>query len=122
MYEMPTANEVVLSCTTGASEREPSVHVLLADSNERTRAARARQLRDAGLRVSAASTSFEAIVKASCHVPDVILLDRSISTIEAAQTSELLTTCPVTSHIPVIPLTAGRPVPKRVLAGLRRRP
>jgi CheY-like chemotaxis protein len=93
-----------------------ATHVLIADTNARTLAARAEQLLAAGLKVSQARTSFEAIVKASCHVPDFILLDGSLRELNTADTFQLLTTCPVTSHIPIFRLSPGRRVPRRVLA------
>ena len=92
-----------------------TAHVLIADTNARTLAARAEQLLAAGLKVSRARTSFEAIVKASCHVPDFILLDGSLRELNAADTLQLLTTCPVTAHIPIFRLSPGRRVPRRVL-------
>jgi DNA-binding response OmpR family regulator len=90
-------------------------HVLIADTNARTLAARAAQLLAAGFKVSQARTAFEAIVKASCHVPDFILLDRSLGDINEAETRALLTMCPVTAHIPIYRLSPGRRVPRRVL-------
>ena len=94
--------------------------VLIADADAVSREIREAQLRAAGVRVSVARTGFEAIVKASCHVPDVILLDDSLNDIEAAETGRLLTTCPVTSHIPVVRLLRGRRLPRRILTRLRR--
>jgi CheY-like chemotaxis protein len=91
-------------------------HVLIADANDRTLAVRAEQLTAAGLRVSRARTSFEAIVKASCHVPDCILLDGSLTDLDPADTLQLLLTCPVTKDIPIFRLTPGRRVPARVVA------
>jgi CheY-like chemotaxis protein len=99
-----------------------STHVLIADTNARTLAARAAQLLAAGLKVSLARTSFEAIVKASCHVPDFILLDGSLGDINEAETRALLTTCPVTAHIPIFRLSPGRRVPRRVLAATLGQP
>ena len=99
-----------------------ALHVLIADANARTRAARVEQLVAAGLRVSMARTSFEAIVKATCSVPDLILLDGSLAEIDAAETGQMLTSCPVTSHIPVYRLAPGRRVPQRILAATRRLP
>jgi CheY-like chemotaxis protein len=96
--------------------------VLIADADAVSREIREAQLRAAGVRVSVARTGFEAIVKASCHVPDVILLDDSLNDIEAAETGRLLTTCPVTSHIPVVRLLRGRRLPRRILTRLRRPP
>jgi CheY-like chemotaxis protein len=95
-------------------------HVLIAGGDESSRELREAQLRAAGFRVSTARTGFEAIVKASCQVPDLILLDDSLSDIEPNETGRLLTTCPVTSHIPVVRLAAGRQVPQRMLTRLRR--
>jgi CheY-like chemotaxis protein len=97
-------------------------HVLIADTNARTLAARAAQLLEMGLKVSMARTSFEAIVKASCHVPDFILLDGSLREINEAETRALLTTCPVTAHIPIYRLSPGRRVPRRVLAATLGQP
>jgi CheY-like chemotaxis protein len=94
--------------------------VLVADSNPRTRASRTAQLIAAGLRVSIAQTAFEAIVKASCHIPDLILLDGSLAELDAATARQLLATCPTTSHIPVFTLAPGRLVPQRVLASTQR--
>jgi DNA-binding response OmpR family regulator len=98
----------------------PAPHVLIADTNARTLERRAEQLLAAGLKVSQARTSFEAIVKASCNVPDFILLDGSLVDLNAAETRLLLTTCPMTAHIPVFRLAPGRPVPRRVLAATLR--
>ena len=95
-------------------------HVLVADGNADSAERRESQLRAAGFRVSVARTGFEAIVKASCHLPDLILIDDSISGIEAADTGRMITTCPATAHIPIVRLTRGRRVPSRVFARLRR--
>ena len=95
--------------------------VLIADAEPESRSAREQQLRAAGFRVAVARTGFEAIVKASCHVPDIILIADSIGEDEASETERLLTMCAMTAHIPVIPVTGGRRVPRRVLSGLCRR-
>lgn len=95
-------------------------HVLVADGDAATRAAREAQLRAAGLRVSVARTGFEAIVKASCHLPDLILLDDSLNDIERTETARLLQTCPATAHIPIVRLVRGRGVSRRVLTRLTR--
>ena len=52
--------------------------VLIADANPRSRQRRTHQLEDRGFRVAVARTSFEAIVKASCRLPDLILVDASL--------------------------------------------
>jgi CheY-like chemotaxis protein len=97
----------------------PSRHVLVADANASSRAQREQQLLAAGLRVSVARTAFEAIVKACCLVPDLILLDSALADIEATETGHLLTMCPVTAHIPVVRLVRGRRVPQRLVTGVR---
>ena len=94
--------------------------VLIADGDAVSRDIREAQLRAAGLRVSVASTGFEAIVKASCKVPDVILLDDSLGGIDAAETIRMLTTCPTTAHIPIVRLLRGRRLAQRMLSRLRR--
>jgi CheY-like chemotaxis protein len=97
-----------------------TLHILIADGNPASRELREAQLRSAGFRVSVARTGFEAIVKASCQTPDMILLDESLSDLLAAETGRFLTTCPVTSHIPVVRLTRGRRLPQRMLTRLRK--
>jgi CheY-like chemotaxis protein len=102
---------------------EPDVHtrghVLVADGNDGSRERRRLQLESAGYRVSLARTGFEAIVKATCHVPDLILIDESISDIEADETGRMIRTCPVTAHIPIVRMARGRRVPARVFARAR---
>jgi CheY-like chemotaxis protein len=102
-------------------ERDGSArgHVLIADGNDASRQRRRVQLEAAGYRVSLARTGFEAIVKATCHVPDLILIDESISDIEADETGRMIRTCPVTSHIPVVRLARGRRLPARVISRVR---
>jgi CheY-like chemotaxis protein len=94
--------------------------VLVADADPTSRQEREQHLRSAGVRVVSARTGFEAIVKASCQMPDLIVLDESLGENEVAETARLLTICPVTAQTPVICLRSGRRVPLRVLAGLRR--
>ena len=94
-------------------------HVLVADGDAASRERRQMQLEAAGYRVSVARTGFEAIVKATCHVPDLILIDESIADIEPAETGRLITTCPVTAHIPIVRVSPGRRVPQRVFARIR---
>lgn len=120
MSDLQTSDGSVVGRMTEAASRFNGSHVLIADGNAESRDRRQVQLRDAGFRVSVARTGFEAIVKASYHVPDLILIDDSLADIEASETGRLLTTCPVTAHIPVIRLSAGRRVPQRVFSAMRR--
>ena len=90
--------------------------VLIADADPQSRLRRSRQLPDRGFRVTVARTAFEAIVKASCYVPDLILVDGSLGDADAQETSELLSKCPATAHIPIVRLTPGRRLPTRIFA------
>jgi len=90
--------------------------VLIADADAGSRRKRTEQLGRRGFRVAVARTPFETIVKASCHLPDLILLDASLGAEGARETTELLSTCPATAHIPIVQLTPGRRLPTRVLA------
>lgn len=96
------------------------VHVLVADANPASRADREQQLLAAGVRVSVARTAFEAIVKACCLTPDLILLDSALSDIDASETSQLLALCPMTAQIPVLRLSSGRRLSQRLVTGMRR--
>jgi len=90
--------------------------VLIADPDSESCTRRADQLRERGFRVAIARTPFEAIVKASCHLPDLILVDLRLGAEAVDETTELIKTCPATAHIPIIRLSAGRRLPPRVFA------
>lgn len=94
--------------------------VLIADGDGVSRDIREAQLRSVGFRVSVARTAFEAIVKASCHMPDVILIDNSLEGLDTADTIRMLTFCPTTAHIPIVRLVRGKRLPQRILTRLRR--
>ena len=94
--------------------------VLIADADPASLLDREQHLRAAGAGVLTARTGFEAIVKASCQLPDLIVLDESLGDLEVAETARLLTCCPVTAQTPVLCLRTGRKVPVRLLASLRR--
>ena len=95
--------------------------VLIADANGRSRVRRAQLLEDRGFRVAVARTGFETIVKASCHLPNIILVDGSLGDGGVEETTELLSTCPATAHIPIVRLTPGQRLPSsRALAAASR--
>jgi len=118
MADVQANQESFLHTVSASMTPDRARHILIADANPASRGIREMQLRSAGFRVSVARTGFEAIVKASCHLPDVILLDDSLGDLLAADTGQLLTGCPVTSHIPVVCLPRGRKVPQRILTRL----
>lgn len=92
---------------------------LVADADAESRQRRVRQLVDRGFRVTVARTGFEAIVKASCHLPDVILVDLSLGDTDVQETTRLLATCPATAHIPIVRIARGRRLPARLHATAR---
>ena len=121
MSQMPTSARAAVGLMTPRfSSTGHTPHVLIADADPASRQERERHLRAAGARVLTARTGFEAIVKASCQMPDLIVLDESLGEVEVTETARLLTICPVTAQTPVLCLRSRRKVPLRVLAGLRR--
>ena len=121
MSQMPTSARASVGLSTPrhtAGGHTP--HVLVADADPTSRQEREQHLLAAGARVISARTGFEAIVKASCQMPDLIVLDESLGDIEVAETARLLTICPVTAQTPILCLRTRRRVPLRVLSGLRR--
>jgi CheY-like chemotaxis protein len=122
MSQLPTIlRDSVGQATTRVSSGRHTPHVLVADANPTSRQEREEHLRAAGARVLTARTGFEAIVKASCQMPDLIVLDESLGEVEVAETARMLTICPVTAQTPVLCLRSRRRVPLRILAGLRRK-
>jgi len=117
MSELQTATTELLPIPSAAAAIAlPLILVADADASSRTR--RTQQLEDRGFRVAVARTAFEAIVKASCHLPDLILVDPSLGD-GLNETTKLLSTCPATAHIPIVRLRTGRAVPSRVFSTAR---
>jgi CheY-like chemotaxis protein len=118
---MPTLEKRTAPTAADHLETRTAGHVLVADGEATSREPLVSELRSAGFRVSIARTGFEAIVKASCHLPDLILLDEHLPDMGASDTGRLITTCPVTSHIPIVRVRSGRRLPKSVFRQLNRR-
>ena len=114
MSELQTAT--VVSTDPAPADALVQPLALVADPDAASRARRADQLQGRGFRVALARTPFEAIVKASCLLPDLILLASSFGREVAAETADLLTGCPATSHIPIVRVSRGRQVPSRVFS------
>jgi CheY-like chemotaxis protein len=119
MSELQTRPAEITSIASPAVSMELPL-VLIADADPRSRERRVQQLELRGFRVSVARTAFEAIVKASCHLPDLILVDGSLGAAGVRETTELLSTCPATAHIPIVRLTPGRRLPSRVIGAVPR--
>jgi hypothetical protein len=120
MSELQTEAPVTITLSPRESSALMSPLVLIADANPVTRSRRARQLETRGFAVAVARTGFEAIVKASCRLPDFIVVDESLGDDTVEDTTELLTTCPATAHIPVVRLGPGRRLPTRMLSSVVR--
>ena len=118
MSELQTVTEETTAVASTASIALPLV--LIADANPASRLRRTQQLTRRGFRVSVARTAFEAIVKASCNLPDLILVDASLADGGAQETSDLLSTCPATAHIPIVRISPGGRLPARALAAAAR--
>jgi CheY-like chemotaxis protein len=116
----PTAGDVanVIPTRSAAPIERSRAQVLVAACDASVRDVRERQLTASGLHVRLARTGFEAIVKATCYLPNLILLDASLGSEEVQETSRMLATCPVTAHIPIVCLSPRRRVPRRMLQGL----
>jgi CheY-like chemotaxis protein len=115
--------QTVSSATLPAASATPTAALplaLVADANAGSRVRRTQQLENRGFRVAVARTGFETIVKASCHLPAIIFVDASLGDGHVQETTELLSTCPATAHIPIVHLTPGRRLPSRVLAAASR--
>jgi CheY-like chemotaxis protein len=116
MSQTPTTATPAVDEPTPETSVRVLRHILIADGDERSRERRRLQLHSAGYTVSLARTGFETIVKASCHVPDMIVLDDSLGPSEVAETARMLSTCPVTASIPILRVRAGGRVPRRLLS------
>ena len=118
MSELQTATTENLPMRSSATSVSLPL-VLIADANPASRVRRTRQLEHRGFRVAVARTGFEAIVKASCHVPELILIDESLGVADAQETTNLLSSCPATAHIPILRVARGRRLPTRLHAAAR---
>jgi CheY-like chemotaxis protein len=121
MSELQTAAPELGSTLSSGATAIALPLVLVADADGDSRVRRARQLQSRGFRVSIARTAFETIVKASCHMPDLIFVDASLGDTDVQETMDLLAMCPATAHIPVVRLAPGRRIPARLLAGVAPR-
>jgi CheY-like chemotaxis protein len=118
MSELQTTAPELATTLSSAATPLALPLVLVADADGDSRVRRARQLQSRGFRVSIARTAFETIVKASCHVPNLILVDASLGDSDVQETMHLLAMCPATAHIPVVRLTPGRRIPARLLVAV----
>jgi CheY-like chemotaxis protein len=114
MSELQTVETANLPGRSDTAAVTPPL-ALIADADAASRSRRTRQLQHRGFRVAVARTVFEAIVKASCHLPDLILVGASLGDEQVRETTEMLSTCPATAHIPIVQLSRGARIPTRIL-------
>lgn len=136
---MPTSEHLCdASSTHAASSLAPDqvVPLVLLVANDRAELdACSLLLNQAGLRVTTARTGFEALVKATCYVPEVVVIQEGLVAeegVDGAVAEQLLRVCPATAHIPVISCAALRTIlvhdaaaapmtgPERLLAAVHR--
>jgi CheY-like chemotaxis protein len=109
MSELQTVETANLPGPAASSVSLPLV--LVADADAASRSRRTRQLEHRGFRVAVSRTLFETIVKASCHLPDLIVVGASLGDAVVRETTELLSLCPATAHIPIVKLSRGARIP-----------
>src|SRR5687768_7774390 len=81
--------------------------VLVVDDSEDNRDVYAQYLLFSGFRVEMAGDGVEAIEKASCLHPDVIVMDLAMPRLDGWEATRRLKGEPATSSIPVIALTGN---------------
>jgi CheY-like chemotaxis protein len=92
--------------------------LLIVEADDRARKGCAAALGRAGYRILEAKSEFEALVKACCHQPALVLLGMPLTAagVAVADTVALLAGCPSTTSIPVLHLSTS----KALLAEVRR--
>ena len=112
---MPTSEHLFDASSTQAASHAGATEVIplvLLVANDRAEVdACAFLLNQAGLRVTTARTGFEALVKATCYIPELVVIQEGLAGAEGVDgtvAQQLLRVCPATAHIPVISCSALR--------------
>ena len=90
----------------GAPPHGPRARVLIADDSDDNRELTATLLDASGFSPIATRNGLEALVAASCLVPQVVLMDVSMPVLDGIETARLLRASAVTREVPVIAHTA----------------
>ena len=92
--------------------------LLIVEADDMARKGCAAALSRAGYRILEAKSEFEALVKACCYRPALVLLGMPLAAagVAVADTIALFAGCPETTSIPVLHLSTS----KAVLAEVRR--
>ncbi len=80
--------------------------ILLVEDNEMNRDMLSRRLIKKGYDIITAGDGKQSISMAESELPDLILMDLSLPEIDGWEATKIIKRNPVTSHIPVIALTA----------------
>jgi signal transduction histidine kinase len=94
-----------------------SIMILTVDDNEALRYSLARSLREAGYRVTEASSAQEAIALAA-KIPDLITLDINLPDMSGFEVCRHLKTEPRTAHIPILHISSTFVDPESRVRGL----
>ena len=104
MSELPTRSRGPARITAEPLDRTAAPHVLIADRNPVSRAARERQLLGSGFRVSVARTGFEALKLIDCCPVDLVVLDLLLPGVDGFTVREELAAHPGTTDADMLEL------------------
>ncbi len=114
---MPTSEHLFSSSSTHIASPDSSTpiipRVLLVANDSAELEACVLLLGQAGLRVTTARTGFEALVKATCYIPELVVIQEGLAAAEGVDgtvAEQLMRVCPATAHIPVISCSALRSI------------
>jgi CheY-like chemotaxis protein len=115
---METATSTVTRIQVAAKRAADVPLLLIVHADDKARRGCAKVLARAGYRILEAKTEFEALVKACCHQPALVLLGIPLAAagVAVADTVALFAGCPQTTSIPVLHLSTS----KALLAEVRR--
>lgn len=82
------------------------IKILIVEDNDMNRDMLTRRLERFGFNIDIAINGNEALTKASSYLPDIILMDMSLPVMDGWEATRLLKQQEVTSHIPIIGLSA----------------
>lgn len=80
--------------------------ILLVEDNEANRDMLSRRLQRRGYEVTLAVDGEQGVALAAAVVPDLILMDMSLPTLDGWEATRRVKSAPETAHVPVIALTA----------------
>ncbi len=114
---MPTSEHLFSSSSTHTAAPDSSTPVvplvLLVANDSAELESCVLLLSQAGLRVTTARTGFEALVKATCYIPELVVIQEGLAAAEGVDgtvAEQLMRVCPATAHIPVISCSALRSI------------